>query len=67
MVKEGITSTQSQPQNQMVMNSQFHNPTTLHPRKKPWYQLDRRLGGPQSQSGHCKEEKNPLPLLGIET
>jgi len=21
-------------------------------RKNPWYPLDRRLGGPQSQSGH---------------
>jgi hypothetical protein len=32
----------------------------------PQYPLDRRLGGPQSRSGCYKEEKNILPLLGIE-
>jgi hypothetical protein len=26
--------------------------------KSPWYPLDRRLGGPQSRSGHGGEEKN---------
>jgi hypothetical protein len=26
----------------------------------------RRLGGPQSQSGHGPEEKNSQPLLGLE-
>jgi hypothetical protein len=26
--------------------------------KSPWYPLDRRLGGAQSQSGHDGEEKN---------
>jgi len=31
----------------------------------PWYPLDRRMGGPQSQSG-CGDEKNSLPLPGIE-
>jgi hypothetical protein len=29
------------------------------------YPLDRRLGGPQSQSGCCGEEKNLLPFPGI--
>jgi hypothetical protein len=30
----------------------------LYPRGKcPQYLLDRRLGGPESQSGHCGEEK----------
>jgi len=28
--------------------------------------LDRRLGGPQSWSGHSGLEKNSQPLLGIE-
>jgi len=28
--------------------------------------LDRRLGGPQSQSGHGVEEKNSQPLPGFE-
>jgi hypothetical protein len=34
--------------------------------KSPWYPLDRRLGVPQSHSGHGGEEKNSQPLLGIE-
>jgi hypothetical protein len=29
--------------------------------KSPWYTLDRRLGGPQSRSGHGGEEKNSQP------
>jgi hypothetical protein len=34
-------------------------PWLLHPQgKSPWYPLDRRLGGPQSQSGHGAKEKN---------
>jgi hypothetical protein len=33
----------------------------------PWYSVDRKMGVPQSQSGCCGEEKNPLPLLGIES
>jgi hypothetical protein len=32
----------------------------------PWYPLDRRQGGPQSQYGHSSEEKNSQPLLGLE-
>jgi hypothetical protein len=28
-------------------------------------QLDKRLGGSQSRSGRCGDEKNPFPLLGI--
>jgi hypothetical protein len=34
--------------------------------ESPWYQLDRRLGGPQSRSGHGGEEKNSQPLPGLE-
>jgi hypothetical protein len=30
------------------------------------YTLDRRLGGPQSRSGHGVEEKDSLPLPGLE-
>jgi hypothetical protein len=36
------------------------------PGRFPRYPLDRRLGGPQSRSGRCGEEKNLLPLPGIE-
>jgi hypothetical protein len=33
-------------------------PWLLYPQgKSPWYPLDRRLGGPQSQSGRFGEEK----------
>jgi hypothetical protein len=34
--------------------------------KSSRYPLDRRLGGPQSRSGCCGEEKNSQPLLGLE-
>jgi hypothetical protein len=30
--------------------------------KNPWYPLDRRLGGPQSQFGHAGKEKKITPL-----
>jgi hypothetical protein len=29
--------------------------------------MNRKLGGPESQSQHFGEDKNILPLLGIET
>jgi hypothetical protein len=35
-------------------------------RKSPCYQLDRRLGGPQSRSVRSGEEKNSQPLPGLE-
>jgi hypothetical protein len=39
----------------------------LYPQgKSPWYPLDRRLGGPQSRSGHSGEEKNSQSLSGLE-
>jgi hypothetical protein len=34
--------------------------------KSPWYPLDKRIGGPQSQSGRGSEEKNSQPLPGLE-
>jgi hypothetical protein len=38
----------------------------LYPQgKSPWYPLDRRLGGPESWSGHCREKYNLAPP-GIE-
>jgi hypothetical protein len=41
-------------------------PLPLYPRgKSPRYPLDRKLGGPQSRSGRCGEEKN-LALPEIE-
>jgi hypothetical protein len=38
----------------------------LTPRKETRYTLDRRLGGPQSRSGHRDYRKNHLPPPGIE-
>jgi len=39
----------------------------LYPKRKScWYPWDRRLGGPQSLSGHSGEEKNSQPPLGLE-
>jgi hypothetical protein len=35
--------------------------------KSPLYPLDRRLGGAQSQSGRCGEEKNSQPLPGLDS
>jgi hypothetical protein len=34
--------------------------------KSPWYSLDGRLGGPQTQCQRCEVEKNLLPLPGIK-
>jgi hypothetical protein len=50
----------------MEMSAQLHDPAALAPGKEPWYTLDRRLGGLQSQSGHGGEKKNSQPLPGLE-
>jgi hypothetical protein len=42
-------------------------PRPLYPQgKSPWYELDTRLGGPQSWTGHGGEAKNSQPLPGLE-
>jgi hypothetical protein len=42
-------------------------PSSLTPRERDrQYPLDRRLGGPQSRSGHGGEEKNPHAVPGLE-
>jgi hypothetical protein len=41
-------------------------PGYFTPGKECRYPLNRRLGGPQSQSGCFEEEKNLLPVLGCE-
>jgi hypothetical protein len=49
----GIAPAHSQPWHKMGVSGQHHAPAMLYCRgKDPWYQLDRRLGGPQIQSGH---------------
>jgi hypothetical protein len=34
--------------------------------RSPWYPLDKRLDGPESQSGRGGEEKNSQPLPGLK-
>jgi hypothetical protein len=49
------------------VSSQRHAPAALYPRgKDPRYPLYRRLGGPQSRSGHRGYRNNSLSLPGIE-
>jgi len=51
----------------MEVSGQLHTSTTLPPEKEPWYPLNSRMGVPQSLSGRFEEEKNLLPLPGIES
>jgi hypothetical protein len=47
------------------VSGQRHAPAALYPRGKDRrYPLDRRLGGPQSRSGHTGYRKNPLVSTG---
>jgi hypothetical protein len=50
----------------MGVSGQLHAPAALSPGKSPWYPLDRRLHGPQSQFGCGGEEKNSQPLPGLK-
>jgi hypothetical protein len=48
-----IAPTHSRPWHQMGLSGQCHAPARLYPQgKDPRYTLDKRLGGPQSQSWH---------------
>jgi hypothetical protein len=49
----------------MEVSGPLHALLLYPPRKSPWYRLDRRLGGPQSQSGHSSEEKNSHPCQDL--
>jgi hypothetical protein len=50
----------------MEVSGQLHAPAALLQGKRPWYPLDRSLGGPQGRSGRGGEEKNSHPPPGIE-
>jgi hypothetical protein len=51
----------------MGVSGQRHATAALYPRgKDPRYPMYRRLGGPQSRSGHRGSRKNLLPPPGIE-
>jgi hypothetical protein len=44
----------------MEMSSQLHASAALPQGKNPWYPLSRKLGGPQSRSGHGSEKYSQL-------
>jgi hypothetical protein len=48
----------------MELSGQIQVPAVLTPMKEPRYSLDRRLDGRQNLSGHCREEKKFMPMLG---
>jgi hypothetical protein len=50
----------------MEVNGQLHTCPFFPRRKSPQYLLERRLGKLQSQYEHCGNDKNLMPLLGIE-
>jgi hypothetical protein len=50
----------------MEVSLQLHALTALPPVKSPRYPLNKRLSGFGGWSGCCEEEKNLLPLPGIE-
>jgi len=63
----GIAPAHSLLRHWIGVGRQRHALATLYPRGKyPLYPLYRRLGGPQSRSGHRGYRKNPLPLPAIE-
>jgi hypothetical protein len=51
----------------MDESGQLHSPAALPQEKRPWYPLDRRLGGHQSRSGRGGEQKNSQPLPELES
>jgi hypothetical protein len=53
-------STSSWPRHQLEVSDQLHGSAALAPGERPRYQLDRRLGGPQSRSGR----ENSWPYRG---
>jgi hypothetical protein len=50
----------------MEVSGQLHASAALSPVKETLVPMDRRLGGPQNQAGHCGEEKNSQPLAGLK-
>jgi hypothetical protein len=50
----------------MEMSGPLHTLVAFTLGNNPWYPLYRELGDTENQSGRCGEDKNLLPLLGIE-
>jgi hypothetical protein len=51
----------------MNVSGQLHVLVTLPQGNNFLYPMNRKQGGPESQSQHFGEDKNILPLIGIET
>jgi hypothetical protein len=49
----------------LEFSGQFHAPAIVFPGTEPQYPLNIRLGGPQSRSGRCLENKKSLAPTGI--
>jgi hypothetical protein len=49
----------------MEVSGQLHALAAISPGKEHLVPIDRRLGEPQSQSGHSVKEKKSQPLPGI--
>jgi hypothetical protein len=65
---EGIAPTHSRPQHYMGVSGRRDALTALYPRRMdPRYPLYRRLGGPQSRSGHRGYRKHPFSSAGNRT
>ena len=45
-------------------NGQFHVTASLPRRRIPRYPMNRRLGGPQSEFGRCREKQTIRPCQG---
>jgi len=45
----------------MEVSGQRHALTTSPTGENPWYQLNKRMGGPHSQSEHSEEKEIPAP------
>jgi hypothetical protein len=49
----------------MEVSGQLHAPVALPPGKSPWYHLGRRLGEPQSLSGHSDGFSDAIPGVRV--
>jgi len=50
----------------MEISGQIHVPSVLSAGKNPRYLLNRRLGGPQNQSGRFEEDNSLFQLPGFK-
>ena len=65
--REGRINLQSLLISTLNGSGQIHAPAALATGRELWHTWNRRLGWPQSWSGHNGEKKDRLPLLGFES